>query len=136
MSLDWSSPNKQSRPPQPRLEPPSKKVLYKNKETGWLTGVCAGIADYFGMSAGMVRILTIFISFFLPVIWLAYIIMAFLLPIKPLPVHRTGVHLHQELNQLQDQLQQAEHKLRSMENYVTSDEFAFQRKINELKQQL
>ncbi len=31
---------------------PSWRRLYRNPKRGWIAGVCAGIADYFGLSAG------------------------------------------------------------------------------------
>ncbi len=143
MSLEWPSQKPPSRPPQPppfrhqppMEEPPPPRALYKNKNTGLLTGVCAGIADFVGIHVGIIRLITVFLSFLLPLTWLIYVVMAFLLPVKPLPVQRTGIHLRQELDQIQAQLSKSERKLLNMEAYITSDEFEFQRKIDELKQQ-
>ena len=37
---------------------PSWQRLYRDTRRAWLAGVCAGIADYFGVSVGLVRFLT------------------------------------------------------------------------------
>jgi phage shock protein C len=56
--------------------------LYRDKENGRIAGVCAGIADYFGFNRTAIRLLTAFsMLFFWPI--LIYILLAFLLPVKP-----------------------------------------------------
>jgi phage shock protein C len=59
--------------------------LYKDKQNAMLFGVCAGISNYIGLDVSLVRILTIisiFFSFSL-VFWI-YLLLAILLPQKPL----------------------------------------------------
>lgn len=61
------------------------KKLYKDKQNAMLFGVCAGISNYIGLDVSLVRILTIvsiFFSFSL-VFWI-YLLLAILLPQKPL----------------------------------------------------
>jgi len=36
-----------------------RRGLYRDRENGWIFGVCAGIAEYFDVRAGTVRILAI-----------------------------------------------------------------------------
>ena len=33
--------------------------LYRDRENGWIFGVCAGVADYFNFRLGTVRIITV-----------------------------------------------------------------------------
>lgn len=52
-----------------------------NKTAGKLSGVCAGIADYFSWSTSMVRVLTLIGFCFNPVLVLfAYVALALILP--------------------------------------------------------
>ena len=34
---------------------PSWRRLYRNPRRGWIAGVCAGLADYFGVGACLIR---------------------------------------------------------------------------------
>src|SRR5687768_11394948 len=61
------------------------KKLYLDKENKKISGVCAGLADYFSWDVTMVRILVVvatIITGFWPTI-VAYILMAWLLNPKP-----------------------------------------------------
>ena len=40
---------------------PSRRRLYRDSRRAWLAGVCAGLADYFGVSPRLVRLL-VFLS--------------------------------------------------------------------------
>lgn len=59
--------------------------LYRDRENGWIFGVCAGIADYFNFRTGTVRIIAIIslILFFWPTA-LIYIGATLLFREKPL----------------------------------------------------
>ena len=61
------------------------KTLYRDHENGKIAGVCAGIAQYFGIETWLVRILTV-TSFFLlagPFIFVAYVACWFIMDKKP-----------------------------------------------------
>ena len=59
--------------------------LYKDRENGWIFGVCAGIAEYWGISTGVVRILAVIsLWLFSGITLLAYLIAAVLFQSKPL----------------------------------------------------
>ena len=63
---------------------PSRQRLYRDTRRAWIAGVCAGIADYFGLSVGVVRLLT-FLSgmmFTLPTLC-GYIVAAWALDRRP-----------------------------------------------------
>ena len=80
--------------------PPSRK-LYKNPDQAKICGVCAGIAEYFGMEVWVVRIITISMCLFSfgifngPV-FLAYLILCFVLDRKPGSQSRRGCFGHRE----------------------------------------
>ena len=59
--------------------------LYKDKQNAMLFGVCAGISNYIGLDVSLVRILTIISIFFsFSLIFWIYLLLAILLPQKPL----------------------------------------------------
>ncbi len=59
--------------------------LYRDRENGWLFGVCAGLADRFDFRTGSVRLIAVIslILFFWPTV-LAYLAATLLLREKPL----------------------------------------------------
>lgn len=59
--------------------------IYRDRENGWLFGVCAGIAEVGDFRVGTIRIITLIclILFFWPTL-LLYILATFLLREKPL----------------------------------------------------
>ena len=63
---------------------PSPNRLYRDPENGMLMGVCAGIADYFGVAPAGVRIAAVIAMFVFTVpIFLGYILAGFILKAKP-----------------------------------------------------
>ncbi|TDF39580.1 envelope stress response membrane protein PspC [Alteromonadaceae bacterium M269] len=61
------------------------RALYRDHEKGKVAGVCAGIAEYFGIETWLVRILTV-TGFFLlagPFVLVAYVAAWFILEKKP-----------------------------------------------------
>ena len=40
-----------------------RKRLYRSKDDKVMTGLCGGIAEYFGMNSGVVRLIVILLSF-------------------------------------------------------------------------
>ena len=62
-----------------------KKELYRDPDNGRIAGVCAGVAQYFGLETWLVRILTV-TGFFLlagPFMLVAYVAAWFILDKKP-----------------------------------------------------
>lgn len=59
--------------------------LYRDRENGWIFGVCAGIADYFDINAAIVRLVAVVLLFLLfwPTV-LVYIAASLLFKAKPL----------------------------------------------------
>ena len=59
--------------------------LYRDRENGWVFGVCAGLADFFNFRVGAVRIIAFasLIVFFWPTV-ITYLAATFLIREKPL----------------------------------------------------
>ncbi len=69
---------------------PGPTGLYRDPVNGRIAGVCAGLADYFGVRRGGVRLAFILLSlfgFFGPVL-VGYIVLAVLLPVRPARLYR------------------------------------------------
>ncbi|OAN18286.1 phage shock protein C [Photobacterium jeanii] len=126
------------------------KMLYRDPKNGKLGGVCAGVAEYFGVEVWLVRILTV--SAFLLglgfVVLVAYIAACLILDKMP-EEHRyqqnvyndhkvkqkswqAGQQPEQVLQNLEMEFDQMETKVRDMEAYVTSSTFTVQREFKNL----
>jgi phage shock protein C len=123
---------------------PSRRRLYRDGRRAWLAGVCAGIADYFGVSPGLVRLL-VFISalaFTFPTV-LGYLIAAFVLPRRPPDMYESdeeerfwrSVRLEpaRTAHDLTRKFQDLERRLRAAEARVTSSEFKLRRQFKDLE---
>jgi len=69
---------------------PGPGGLYRDPSRGKIAGVCAGLADYFGVKVGGVRLALILLSvfgFFGPVL-VGYVVLAVLLQTKPAHLYR------------------------------------------------
>lgn len=60
-----------------------EKRLYKSNSDKKLDGVCAGIAEYFGMDPTVIRLLWVLATLFVGAGILAYIVAAIVMPRKP-----------------------------------------------------
>jgi phage shock protein PspC (stress-responsive transcriptional regulator) len=56
------------------------KRLYRSRSSRWIAGVCGGIAEYLNIDPIIVRIIAIFLPGFG---WLAYLILALIIPNEP-----------------------------------------------------
>ena len=59
------------------------KKLYRSKTDKKLAGVCGGIAEYLGMDATIVRLITVLCALFGSIGLIFYIIAALIIPEKP-----------------------------------------------------
>ncbi|MGR5140959.1 envelope stress response membrane protein PspC [Photobacterium sp. DNB23_23_1] len=126
------------------------KTLFRDPKNGKLGGVCAGVAEYFGMEIWLVRILTVS-AFLLGVgfiVTLAYV--AAWLILDKMPEERiqqqtvfrehqvkqktwqAGKPAGQILQNVENELDNMEHELRDMEAYVTSSAFKVDREFRNL----
>ncbi|MEZ8318960.1 envelope stress response membrane protein PspC [Vibrio splendidus] len=121
------------------------RELYRDPINGKLSGVCAGLANYFGLEVWLVRILVISAALLLvsfPVL-LAYIALTFMLDKQP-PHYVDELKAKQEhtlkqkpwekgqtaeslLGTIEGDFQKLETSVRNMEAYVTSDTFKVDR---------
>lgn len=60
-----------------------EKRLYKSSTDKKLDGVCAGIAEYFGIDPTLIRLLWVFATLFVGCGIIAYIIAAVVIPRNP-----------------------------------------------------
>lgn len=122
----------------------SPRRLYRNPKRGWFAGVCAGIADYFGVSTGVVRLLT-FVSamvFTFPTV-VGYLAAACILQRCPERLYADrreeafwrSVRLEpsRTAHDLNSRFQELERRLRAAEARVTSSEFRLRRQFRDLE---
>lgn len=62
-----------------------KKKLYKSRTDIKLDGVCAGIAEYFGIDSTLVRLIFVLLTFFPGPNIIAYIVCMLVIPREPDP---------------------------------------------------
>ncbi len=108
---------------------------------GLIFGVCKGLADYYGWSVGLVRLIVVLASIFLffwPTV-IIYLVAALLM--SPAPTEKLGTQEERDIwlktqmdpdaamEQLARRAGGVEKRLRRLEDYVTSREFAWQRKM-------
>ena len=114
--------------------------LYRDKENAILTGVCAGLADYFGLNRkGLRLIVAVSTVFFLPFMVVAYIILTIILPAKPKDLYQDesqekfwrGVSMAPTdvFSNLSHRFRELDVRLQKMEAYVTSREFDIDREL-------
>lgn len=121
----------------------SPSRLYRDPANGIVRGVCAGIADYFGISVGAVRIAAVagLIFFFVPVA-IGYLIMGFVLDPKPAGLYTSSeeegfwrkarTDPHATVSEIQARFRTIEKRIRDAEAYVTSSQFKLNRDFKDL----
>ena len=120
--------------------------LYRDPQHGKLTGVCAGVANFFGLERWLVRILVVSATLlgggFLVI--LLYIALSLMLEKKPYVKEEYSAHTikskpweqgktaKQLLETLESDLKQVERRVQKIEAYVTSEAFDVNREFNKL----
>jgi phage shock protein C len=118
--------------------------LYRNPAEGHIAGVCAGLADYFGVSARNLRIALVLLSifgFFGPVL-VGYVVLAVLLQRRPSRLYRddedeafwrsVARHPADTVSGLTRRFRELENRLARMERRVTSPDEALRARFREL----
>jgi len=114
--------------------------LYRDKDNAILAGVCAGLANYFGLCRkGLRVVVAISTLFFFPFVVPAYIILAIILPAKPQDLYKDesqekfwrGVSMAPTdvFSNLSHRFKELDIRLQKMEAYVTSREFDMDREL-------
>jgi len=107
-----------------------------------LAGVCAGLAEYFGLNRRGVRlVVAISALFFMPFVLVSYLVLAIVLPVRP-----TQPELDEEkaefwrdlsnapadvFGNVRHRFRELDRRLQRMEAFVTSREFEFDRAMKE-----
>ncbi len=128
----------------------NNRELYRDPVNGKISGVCAGIANYFGAEVWLIRIVVISAALlggtFL--VLLAYVAMAFMLEKQPV-TYSENIRAQQEhtlkskpwqkgqspdqlLSVLERDFDRLDVKIRNMEAYVTSDTYRVNREFSKL----
>jgi phage shock protein C len=116
--------------------------LYRDRENAMLAGVCAGIAEYFGLNRKGVRLVTalsiLFPPFFAFVI-ISYVILAIVLPVKPTDLYENKEQAEfwrgvsnapaDVFGALSHRFRELNMRLERMEAFVTSKEFEIDREL-------
>lgn len=117
--------------------------LYRDSERGLVAGVCAGIANFFGIDAVYVRVAAVIalVPFSVPVL-AAYIAFALLLPVRPQALFRSseeesfwrGVAMDpgRSASSLSDRFRALEARLVAIESHVTGQDYDLRRKFRDL----
>ncbi|MBE8168091.1 MAG: envelope stress response membrane protein PspC [Shewanella sp.] len=127
----------------------NKRPLYRIPSQGKISGVCAGVADYFGFETWLVRVVTasIFLLGGYGIVLVIYIALWMILDIKPAEATAKGIHKDievkkkiwqsgepatQALRDVNNKFRSLELRLRNIERHVTSDSFDLKRQIDNL----
>lgn len=125
------------------------RKFYLDKQNGKISGVCAGLADYFGWDVTIVRIIWVVATIctgFWPMI-VAYIVAAWMVDAKPgdydyadmrtsVDEARRDAYRHDgtrerawRFTDVKDRFTRVEDRLRTLEQVVTSREFQMDREL-------
>jgi phage shock protein C len=118
--------------------------LYRNTQRGRIAGVCAGLADYFGISPFIVRIVAVIglFMFTLPTL-VCYILAALLIDRAPNYDHQSDAEKEfwrqlrlkpsESLSRLRHRYREQEQRIRGMEAFVTSSEAKLHQAFRDLE---
>lgn len=110
-----------------------RKKLWRNKERGKVMGVCAGLADYLGVPANLLRVLAVlslFLGLFV-ITLVVYFVLGFMLDVRPTGLPN-GLTPGEQLDALERALADDEASLRDIERYVTSETFSVRSRFRQL----
>ncbi len=114
--------------------------LYRDKDKAILGGVCAGIANYYGLNLKAVRLIIAACTlFFFPITVVIYVVLVILLPNQPQNLYKSeaqekfwrGVSIEPAnvFSNLSHRFKELEMRLQKMETHVTSKEFEMDREL-------
>lgn len=115
--------------------------LYRDRDHAIIAGVCAGLANYFGLNTKALRlVLAISAVIFMPFVLVGYIILAIVLPVKP----EGAPQMDEEqarfwrgvsnapadvFSNVRHRFRDLDRRLQRMEAFVTSREFEIDREL-------
>ena len=124
---------------------PNPHRLYRNPEEGVLFGVCAGLADYFGVKAWQMRAAAILLFLFsAPLAIFTYLMASIFLPRRPEQKpyrsrdeeefwRSVSGRPEQTFSALRYRFRSLEERLAGLERHVTSDEFKLNRAFRDIE---
>lgn len=118
--------------------------LYRSRRQSMIFGVCAGLAEYFGVDATIVRVLVVLGAIvFTPMFVIAYLALGFLLPVKPEapeghgelnPLQRrVRAEPHETLSSVRYRFRELDARLQRLEKYVTSQRYKLDKEFEQLR---
>ena len=123
---------------------PNPHKLWRNPGAGRVFGVCAGLADYFGVDAFLVRAAAVAGLIFLSVpVRIGYMLLALILPARPASLYRSPAEEEfwravttrpdVTLSAVRHRFRDLEKRLRALETHVSSPDFETSRAIRDLE---
>lgn len=116
--------------------------LFRDREHAMLAGVCAGLAEYFGLNRKGIRIATVLLMLLPPFtafIIVSYVVLAIVLPVKPVDLYQTQEQAEfwrgvsnapsDVFGALSHRFRELNLRLERMEAFVTSKEFEIDREL-------
>ncbi len=119
--------------------------LHRNQDAGWIMGVCAGLADYFGVNRGLVRIIAVVgLMMFSWLTLIAYFVLAFTIGKKPAERRRLAPDEDEfwrevtnrptdTLTRLRQRFREIERRTINLEGRVTAPDFELRRQFRDLR---
>lgn len=117
--------------------------LFRDREHAMVAGVCAGIAEYFGLNRKGVRLAVVLLLLLPPFsafVLISYVVLAIVLPVKPADLYESqeqaefwrGVSTAPSdvFGALSHRFRELNMRLERMEAYVTSREFEIDRELD------
>ena len=114
----------------------------RNADRAMLGGVCAGLADYFGLNLRVTRVLTAIAFFAMPITILAYIGTLILVPAESSKRQQSAADVAfrksvrssptQTMRDVKGKFQALDRRLARLEKYVTSSRYQLDREIKDL----
>ena len=127
------------------VQPASRTRFYRDKRNGKIFGLCAGIADYTGIDANLVRWMMVFGAFFsggstIPL----YIVASLISPVKPRELDRDtadqqefwkGVRASpaRTARGIASSFRDIDRRLADIESYVTTENRSLAKEIEQLR---
>ena len=122
------------------LHRPNTHRLYRDRENALIAGVCAGLANYFGLNRKGLRLITaLFALPFFPFVVISYIILVIVLPVQPQEPKRDEVKEQFWRNvsnapsdvfgNVRHRFRELDMRLQRMEAFITSKEFEIDREL-------
>ncbi|MFC0178818.1 envelope stress response membrane protein PspC [Thorsellia kenyensis] len=113
------------------------KKLYRLSNEGMVGGVCAGIAQFLGVSVSLIRIIAVIFLFmgFFVITMVVYFILVFLLDDKPIEaIQQQGKKpFKSRIEELNAQFSQSQQRVNNLEKYIISTNYEIDKKFKDLK---